>query len=42
MTTKEINDIKELANDVIKYGILDTKESKDLSNLIMNRNNKPF
>jgi hypothetical protein len=33
-------DVKQLANDVIKYGILDTKESKELSNLIMNRNSK--
>ena len=33
-------DVKQLANDVIKYGILDTKESKELTSLIMNRNNK--
>ena len=28
-------DVKQLANDVIKYGILDTKESKELTSLIM-------
>jgi len=31
-------DVKQLANDVIKYGILETKESKELTNWIMNRN----
>ena len=28
-------DVKQLAKDVIKYGILDTKESKELTSLIM-------
>ena len=38
--TIESIDVKQLAKDVIKYGILDTKESKELTSLIMNRNNK--
>jgi len=38
--TIESIDIKQLANDIIKYGIIDTKESKELTNLIMNRNSK--
>ena len=33
--TIESIDVKQLANDVIKYGILDTKESKELTSLIM-------
>ena len=36
--TIESIDVKQLANDVIKYGILETKESKELTNWIMNRN----
>jgi hypothetical protein len=38
--TIESIDVKQLANYVIKYGILDTKESKELTNFIMNRNSK--
>ena len=36
--TIESIDVKQLANDVIKYGILETKESKELTNWIRNRN----
>ena len=36
--TIESIDVKQLANDVIKYGKLETKESKVLTNWIMNRN----